>query len=173
MFKEAVQGLIKICFPAGFLDQLSLDIIESQMQEQGATDDMIVEMRELVQLEMVHELAWLLAEQLDTPEKIETTITFVIVARHRLDGTKSDYSVFKGIIRGLEKLRDQYAQTRRDHLTNRASIRLPTCDRSEQEVSQNSYIRISAVEDEPANVILTDPSHATSNPATKTSKTAA
>ena len=29
MFKEAVQGLIKICFPAGVLDELSLDIIES------------------------------------------------------------------------------------------------------------------------------------------------
>ena len=142
------------------------------MQEQGATDNRIVKMRELVQLEMVHKLAWLLAEQLDTPEKIETAITSVIVARHRLHGTKSDYSVFKDIIRGLEKLKDQYAQTRRDHVTNGASIRLPTCDRSESEVSQSSYIRISAVEDEPANVILTNPSHAISNPARKTSKTA-
>ena len=106
MFKEAVQGLIKICFPAGVLDQLSLDIIESQMQEQDATDDGIVKMRELVQLEMAHKLAWLLAEQFDTPEKIETAITSVIVARHCLYGTKSDYSVFKDIIQGLEKLRD-------------------------------------------------------------------
>lgn len=53
MFKEAVQGLIKICFPARVLDQLSLDVIESQMQERGATDDRIVNIRELVQLEMV------------------------------------------------------------------------------------------------------------------------
>ena len=135
MFKEAVQGLIKICFPAGVLDQLSLDIIESQMQEQGAADDGIVKMRELVQLEMVHKLAWLLAEQLDTPENIETAITSVIVARHRLHGTKSGYGVFKGIIRGFEELGDQYAQTRRDHLTNGADIRLLTCDRSESVVS--------------------------------------
>ena len=96
--------------------------------------------------------------------------TSAITARHRLHGTKS---VFKDIIREFKKLRDHYAQTRRDHLTNEASIRLPTRDRSELEVSQSSYIRIGAAEDEPANVIRTDPSHAISNPVTKTGKTAA
>lgn len=54
-----------------------------------------MKIRELVQLEMVHKLAWLLAEQLDTPEKTEPAITSVIAARRRLHGTKSDYDVFK------------------------------------------------------------------------------
>lgn len=172
MFKEAVQGLIKICFPAGVLDQLSLDIIESQMQEQGATDARILKMRELVQLEMVHKLAWLLAEQLDTPEKTETAITSVIAARHRLHGKKSDYDVFKDIIRGFEKLRDQYAQSGTDHLASGASIRLPTRDRPESEVSQRSCTRIGLLESEPAAVALTDPSSMIPSIVTKASKKA-
>ena len=57
-----------------------------------------MKMHELVQLEMVRKLAWLLAEQLHTPEKTETAITSVIATRHCLHGTTPDYDVFKDII---------------------------------------------------------------------------
>ncbi|KAF2474710.1 uncharacterized protein BDR25DRAFT_311147 [Lindgomyces ingoldianus] len=71
MFKESVRDLIKICFPDGFPKKIGLNVIQPHMSEAGATEKKISQMSDLFRSEMIHQLAWILAGYMETPEKIE------------------------------------------------------------------------------------------------------
>jgi hypothetical protein len=61
IFKEAVQGLVKICFPEGILDQLGTHMVEQHMKEEDAPAENIVKMTELFRSELVHRMTGMLA----------------------------------------------------------------------------------------------------------------
>jgi len=86
VFEKAVQGLVKICFPQGVLEELGIDVLERHMREEGAPEDNIKKMTEIFLAEMVHRTTWMLAEYLDTPEKVQTGVTAVIAASESLHG---------------------------------------------------------------------------------------
>ena len=124
MMKEAMQGLVQICFPSGVLDELGIDIIKGHMREEGASSERIAQAQELYEHEMVHRLSWMLAEYVNTSEKAEIALASLIAANHRLHGSKFDYEVLSDITAGFERLRDQHAGAT-DHLKNGARITVP------------------------------------------------
>ncbi|KAF2810097.1 uncharacterized protein BDZ99DRAFT_520189 [Mytilinidion resinicola] len=110
MFKEAVQGLLKICFPSGVLDEIGVDVIESQMLDRGATLDQTKAMREVAQEEVVHRLSWLLAEQLDTPHKAPIAIRTIVTRSLRIHGTELDQGMFDDLVADFGNLRGDHAR---------------------------------------------------------------
>ncbi|KAJ4300978.1 hypothetical protein N0V90_003067 [Kalmusia sp. IMI 367209] len=86
VLRDAVQGLIKICFPDGVLDELGVDIVEAHMQEQRATQDNIDRMRSMFHDSMIDHVAQMLARYLNTPERRNIAINAVVHAAQRLHG---------------------------------------------------------------------------------------
>ncbi|KAF2109107.1 hypothetical protein BDV96DRAFT_605180 [Lophiotrema nucula] len=115
LLKEAVQGLVKICFPNSFLKELGINVVEAHMREAGASDAAIAKMNNVFESEMIHRLAWMLAEYLDTPRKIEKGISTLASASNRLQGNKIDHRVLDQIISGFTQLRDKIAADQRQH----------------------------------------------------------
>ncbi|KAF2499742.1 hypothetical protein BU16DRAFT_281915 [Lophium mytilinum] len=108
-FKEAIQGLLKICFPARVLDEIGVNVIESQMLANGATSDQTKAMREVAKEEMVHRLTWLLAEQLDTPQKAQIAIQTIIARSHQVHGTELAPAMFDAVVSDFGHPPDNHA----------------------------------------------------------------
>lgn len=88
LFKKAVQGLVKICFPQSVLEELGIDVVTQHMQEEHAPRQNVNKMKEVFRTEMIHRIAWMLAEYLDTPSKVKTGIHSTIAASRHLHGNK-------------------------------------------------------------------------------------
>ena len=86
LFKNAVQGLVRICFPDGILDQLGLHVLEQHMREENAPIDNIQRMSEIFKSEMIQRLTSMLAEHLDTPPKVDLAVHATVAASARLHG---------------------------------------------------------------------------------------
>ncbi|KAE8871680.1 hypothetical protein PTNB73_03139 [Pyrenophora teres f. teres] len=86
LFNNAVQGLVKICFPDGILDQLGLQVLEQHMREEKAPTANIQRMTEVFQSEMIQRLTSMLAEYLDTPAKVELAVHATVATTARLHG---------------------------------------------------------------------------------------
>jgi hypothetical protein len=86
LFKNAVQGLVRICFPEGFLDQLGPQILERHMCEEKAPEVNIRRMSEIFRTEMTERVACMLAEYLDTPAKVESTMQATLAASVKFHG---------------------------------------------------------------------------------------
>jgi len=86
LFKNAVQGLVRICFPDGILDQLGLRVLEQHMREENAPLDNIQRMTEIFKSEMIQRLTSMLAEYLDTPTKVDLAVHATVAASARLHG---------------------------------------------------------------------------------------
>jgi hypothetical protein len=80
VFKNAVQGLVKICFPQGILEELGIEIVKQYMQEENAPNGNITKMSEIFRGEMIHRVTWMLAEYLNTPKKLKTGLKSIIAA---------------------------------------------------------------------------------------------
>lgn len=128
LYKEAVQGLVNITVPPNILNQLCQDTIITQMQGLGAPQDKIDRVCELIQREMVFKISWLLANEMNTIEKVERGLATVIAATSRLHANKFDHEVFDDIAKGFENLRNQLSGLQTDSLASGASIRMPTAE---------------------------------------------
>lgn len=53
LFKDAVRGLVRICFPDGILEQLGEEVVKKHMHEQHANTANIQRMSEIFKSEMV------------------------------------------------------------------------------------------------------------------------
>jgi len=84
LFKNAVEGLVRICFPEGFLDQLGPQVLERHMREEHAPEENIRRMSEIFRNEMIQRVTCLLAESLDTPAKVESMMRATIAASAKL-----------------------------------------------------------------------------------------
>lgn len=74
LFKKKLQGLLKIHFSSGMVTE-QIDRIEAAMRE-GAN----AQTYSSHEIEIVHRLSWLLAEHLDTPDKMTFAITSIAAA---------------------------------------------------------------------------------------------
>jgi hypothetical protein len=86
VFKNAVQGLVKICFPQGVLEEIGIDVLERHMREEKAPEENIRKMVDVFRGEMVHRISSILAVYLDTPEKVQVGIDAVKAASEALHG---------------------------------------------------------------------------------------
>jgi hypothetical protein len=86
VFKNAVQGLVKICFPQGVLEEIGIDVLERHMREEKAPEENIRKMVDVFRGEMVHRISSMLAVYLDTPEKVQVGIDAVKAASEALHG---------------------------------------------------------------------------------------
>ncbi|KAF2710524.1 hypothetical protein K504DRAFT_431171 [Pleomassaria siparia CBS 279.74] len=126
VFRDAVQGLVRICFPQGVLQELGVNVVEQHMKEGSAPEENVVYMRKIFQWEMIHRLAWMLAEHLDSPLNIETGISSVIAATNRLHGQRLDWDILNDIVSAFEQLRDSLSGDATNQLANGGSLTLPT-----------------------------------------------
>lgn len=124
LYKEAVQGLVNITVPPNILNQLCQDTIIAQMRGLGAPQDKIDRVCELIRREMIFKISWLLANEMNTVEKVERGLATVIAATSRLHANKFDHEVFDDIAKGFENLRNQLSGLQTDNLASGASIRM-------------------------------------------------
>ncbi|KAF2034550.1 hypothetical protein EK21DRAFT_85151 [Setomelanomma holmii] len=90
VFKKAVQGLVKICFPSGVLEELGIDVLKQHMEEEHAPAENIAKMTEILHEEMIQRVAWMLAGYLDTSDKVEVGVRSVIEASAELHSKLGD-----------------------------------------------------------------------------------
>jgi hypothetical protein len=90
IFKDAVQGLVKICFPLGIMEQLGTDMIRQHMAEEDAPAENVARMTELFRPELVHRMAGMLAGYLDTSAKVKACIQSISTATSRLHAEVMD-----------------------------------------------------------------------------------
>jgi hypothetical protein len=69
VFKDAVQGLAKICFPEGILDQLGVEVLEQHMRQEKAPEENLHRMGHMFRDEMANRVVWMLAPYVDAPFK--------------------------------------------------------------------------------------------------------
>jgi hypothetical protein len=69
LFRDAVKGLVRVCFPDGILEQLGQNVVEQHMHEENARIANIRRMSEVFQTEMVHRLIGMLVRYFDTPDQ--------------------------------------------------------------------------------------------------------
>jgi hypothetical protein len=107
MFKRAVQGLVKICFPQNVLNELGVDVVQQHMREQSAPKQNSEKMREIFRSEMVHRLVWMLVEYLDDSSKVEAVVESVTAASAVIHGDKLGPDILGSVLAGLQRLREQ------------------------------------------------------------------
>lgn len=88
MFKKAVQGLVKICFPQPVLEEIGVQVVTQHMQAQNAPEQNITKMTDVFRSEMIQRVTWMLAEYLDTPAKAEASVKAIVAANASLHGVK-------------------------------------------------------------------------------------
>ncbi|KAF2794952.1 hypothetical protein K505DRAFT_374267 [Melanomma pulvis-pyrius CBS 109.77] len=127
VFRDAVQGLVKICFPQGVLQEIGVNVVEQHMREGHASRENISHMRDVFSAEMVHRLAWMLAEHLDSAQNVEVGISSIIVAVNRLHGHNLDREVLGDIISAFQQLQDTLSKENTEQLANGGGLSIPAC----------------------------------------------
>lgn len=107
VFKKAVQGLVKICFPEGILEELGLTVLEQHMREDDAPEENVEKMTTIFRSEMVHRITWMLAEYLDRPAKVEAGVRSAVAASAKLHGDKLGDDILGDVMASLHALREK------------------------------------------------------------------
>lgn len=128
VFKRAIQGLVKICFPEGVLEELGIQVLEEHMRHENAPKENIIKMTEIFRSEMVHRVVWMLAEYLDTPAKVDATVSSIMAASARLHGGKVGDDVLGYVMSSLNDLRSRVPSNSTELLTNGVGIMEPEDD---------------------------------------------
>ncbi|KAF1846032.1 uncharacterized protein K460DRAFT_119179 [Cucurbitaria berberidis CBS 394.84] len=118
VFKKAVQGLVKICFPQGVLEELGIDVVYQHMQEENASEENIARMKDIFRSEMMHRITWMLAEYMDSPARVEAGVQSMIAASAKLHGDKLGNDVLGDIITSLHRLREHVPDDSTGRLAN-------------------------------------------------------
>ncbi|KAG9197305.1 hypothetical protein G6514_001903 [Epicoccum nigrum] len=106
VFRKAVQGLVKICFPQDVLEEIGIEVVTQHMRNEGAPEHKIAKMTKIFWSEMFHRVNWMLAEYLDTPAKVEASVKAVIAASASLHDEKIADDILGHIITSLQSLRE-------------------------------------------------------------------
>ncbi|EMD85081.1 hypothetical protein COCHEDRAFT_1188718 [Bipolaris maydis C5] len=83
LFRDAVKGLVRICFPDGILKQLGQHVIEQHMREERAKPANIQRTMEAFQPEMIRRLIGMLAEYFDTPDQAVSAVQAALGQRRK------------------------------------------------------------------------------------------
>lgn len=88
VFKTAVQGLVRMWFPEGILDQLGPQVLEQHMREEQAPEKNIRRMSEIFGNEMTKRMVSMIAENLDTAAKVDAVLKAILSTSTRAHGDK-------------------------------------------------------------------------------------
>ena len=116
VFKKAVQGLVKIWFPQGILDDLGVEIVTQHMHDEEAPEGNVVKTAEIFRSEMFHRVTWMLAEYLDTPVKVEIGIMAIMAASASLHGDKIDENILGTMTASAQKFRERMSEESTERL---------------------------------------------------------
>ncbi|KAI4944676.1 hypothetical protein J4E91_008681 [Alternaria rosae] len=105
LFKNAVQGLVRICFPEGILDQLGPQVLEQHMREEKVPEQNIEMMSEIFRAEMEQRMASMLAEHLDTAAKVDSVLKIMLSASAKAHGNNLGDDILGYVIASLLKLK--------------------------------------------------------------------
>ncbi|KAF2499743.1 hypothetical protein BU16DRAFT_558051 [Lophium mytilinum] len=157
IFKRALQGILQMSFPSGFVSDEISDI-ERKMREKGANEKRVDSMRKLAGEEVIHRLIWVLAEYLDTPDKARETITSIVDASNHRHGQKNEENGFGSLAKELRKLRGQTLGDRAGRVDAEGSTQLPIRSRSPERpptrprtsiiIPENQYKRRPSIQEE-------------------------
>jgi hypothetical protein len=126
VFKKAVQGLVKICFPQDVLEEIGIEVVTQHMRNEGAPEHNIAKMTEIFRSEMCHRVNWMLAEYLDTPPKVEASVKAVIAASASLHGAKIGDDILGHVITSLQSLRENIPHSSTEILAGSTDIETMT-----------------------------------------------
>jgi hypothetical protein len=143
MFKQAVQGLVKICFPQNILDELGIHVVQQHMHEHNAPKENIEKMTEMFRSEMIHRLVWMLAEHLDDTSKIEAVVKSVTAASAALDSDKIGPDILNNVITSLQRLRERVPENSTETLANDMVLTEFTSDTIDGESSTSMSVEAS------------------------------
>lgn len=124
VFEQAVQGIVRICFPQGVLEELGIDILERHMRAENAPVENIAKMRDIFRAEMIHRITWMLSEYLDTPARVETSVQSIIAASARLHSDKIGSDVLGDVVASLNGLRARVPVNSTERLATNDVFRL-------------------------------------------------
>ncbi|KAG9196260.1 hypothetical protein G6011_01381 [Alternaria panax] len=105
LFKNAVQGLVRICFPENMLNQLGPQVLERHMREEKAPKENIQRMSEIFRTETTQRIACMLAEYLETPAKVEMMVRAAVAASAKLHGSDLGEDILGHMITSLLQLK--------------------------------------------------------------------
>jgi hypothetical protein len=145
MFKRAVQGLVKICFPQNVLNELGVDVVQQHMREQNAPKQNIEKMREIFRSEMVHRLVWMLVEYLDDSSKVEAAVKSVTAASAVIHGDKFGPDILGSVIASLQRLRERVPDNSTKKLAEDMVLTVFTSDTANDEDSVVASVETLAV----------------------------
>tara|TARA_R110002003_G_scaffold384_4_gene19301 strand:+ start:41867 stop:43171 length:1305 start_codon:yes stop_codon:yes gene_type:complete len=120
VFRKAVQGLVKICFPSGVLEELGIDVLKQHMQEENAPAENIAKMTEVFRSEMIQRVACMLAAYLDTPAKVGAGVRSVIEASAEMHSQLGDdlRNVVKASLDAQQSIADNEVEDDADHFSD-------------------------------------------------------
>jgi hypothetical protein len=123
LFMSAVQGLVRICFPEGFLEQLGPQVLERHMREERAPEENIRRMSEIFRTQMSQRVACMLAEYLDTPARIESMMRATVATSARLHGDDLGEDILGYMITSLIQLKAKASGNSTEWLANSDDVR--------------------------------------------------
>ncbi|EUC32827.1 hypothetical protein COCCADRAFT_37263 [Bipolaris zeicola 26-R-13] len=83
LFRDAVKGLVRICFPDDILKQMRQHAVEQHMREKRAEPANIQRTIEAFQPEMIRRLIGMLAGYFDTPDQVASAVQAALGERHK------------------------------------------------------------------------------------------
>ena len=110
LFKNAVQGLVRICFPEGILDQLGPQVLEQHMREEKAPEKNIERMSEIFRSEMTKHVVPMLAGTLDTAAKVDSVLRTLLSASARVHEDKLGDDILGYVTASLLKLKEKASE---------------------------------------------------------------
>lgn len=140
VFKKAVQGLIKICFPQNVLEELGIEVITQHMRNEHAPEQNIDKMAQIFRSEMIHRVTWMLAEHLDSPIKVESSVKAIMAASASLHGASIGEDVLSDIIASLSKLKESIPNESTARLADDTELEASSLDLVRSAISENPLV---------------------------------
>jgi hypothetical protein len=105
LFKNAVQGLVRICFPEDILDQLGPQVLMQHMREEKAPEENMRRMSEIFHDEMAQRMTSMAAVHLNTAAKIDSAIKTILCTSARAFGDDLGENLLDYVIASLLRLK--------------------------------------------------------------------
>jgi hypothetical protein len=105
LFKNAVQGLVRICFPDDILDQLGPQVLRQHMREEKAPEENMRRMSEIFHDEMAQRMTSMAAVHLNTAAKIDSAIKTTLCTSARAFGDELGEKLLDHVIASLLRLK--------------------------------------------------------------------
>ena len=133
IFKNAVKGLVRICFPDDILDQLGPQVLQQHMREEKAPEANIRKMLEIFRTEMIQRMVPMVAKHLCWAPEVDWVLQTVLVASARARGDGIGEDILGHVTANLLQLKARAPEHSTEWLASGKAIRKE--DNSDGDVS--------------------------------------